>query len=604
MTQAAIRTIEQVPTNLDPITIEIIRNRLDAIANSMQHTLLRSAVAVIVKEGEDGSSGLFKIDGDTISQACSCPIHLTAMRPAVRAVIEAYPLDTMQPGDSYILNDPYNGGSHLPDIIMVAPIFYEDGIVAFSAVLAHQEDIGGQEPGSMSANTSELYQEGLIIPPIPWMRAGKPVKASHDIVRYNVRLPKVVLGDLEAQYSACRIGVRGYQEMAASIGIDTINASMDYLFHQAEMRMRSKIAEMPDGVYPFEDWVDSHKPSRDRIKVKCTVTIDGDHVTVDYSGSAPQQDGPINVNLAGAESGAHATMKGLTDPDMPLNEGAVRPITVVAEEGSLYNPQRPAAIALRGQISQRAYDAVLGALVPAIGDKAVACPSGGNMVTSFGGVDEDGHPFGSTDLTTGGIGARPDSDGIDHIEHGFTNVQTPPVEAWEAGYPLRVVQHELRLDSGGAGRYRGGLGVVRAFEVLRGPIRLCHRHDRSRSQAWGIYGGKAGAAWGSYIIRADGTRENLHSKQVFELQTGDVFYRFTGGGGGYGDPLERDPQRVLADVLDRKVSAESAREDYGVVLSADRLALEENATAALRAELAAERGPITWTYDRGGDGIE
>jgi len=332
------------------------------------------------------------------------------------------------------------------------------------------------------------------------------------------------------------------------------------------------------------------------------VEVSGSRITVDFTGTAEQQDGPINVNLAGTESGAHATIKGLTDPDVPLNEGAVRAIRVVAPEGSLFNPTRPAPIALRGQICQRAYDAVLGALVPALGEDAVACPSGGNMVTSFGGRDPGGELYGSSDLTTGGIGARSDSDGIDHIEHGFTNVQTPPVEAWESRYPIRVLEHELRIDSGGAGKFRGGLGVRRSFEILHGPVRSCHRHDRATSSPWGIFGGKPGARWRSYIRRASGEVEELHSKEVIELGTGDVLVRETGGGGGWGDPLERDPQRVLEDVLDRKVSMQAARDEYGVVLGRDGLSFDEAATVALRRKMTDERGPATWTFDRGKDG--
>lgn len=420
--------------DIDPITIEVIRNRLESVANAMQFTLLRSAVAVIVKEGEDCSCGIFKANGETITQARACPIHLTTMRPGIKAIADAYPIEDMRPGDTFLLNDPYNGGGHLPDILMSAPIFVEghDLPVAFAGALSHHEDVGGQEPGSMSANTRELYQEGLIIPPIPWMREGKIVKSSYDIIRHNVRIPATVLGDLEAQYAACMVGVRGYQEMADSVGLETINASIDILFGQAEKRMRAEIAQMQDGVYEFEDWVDNRTKDLPRLPIKCRVEIKGSDIFVDFAGTALQQEAPVNVNLAGAESGAHTTIKGLTDPDLPLNEGAVKAISVSAPKGSLYNPTWPAPVALRGQIAQRAYDVVQGALIPAVGkENAVACPSDGNMVTSFGGTDENGEIYGSSDLTTGGTGARPDSDGLDHLEHGFTNVQTTPTEAWK-----------------------------------------------------------------------------------------------------------------------------------------------------------------------------
>ena len=455
----------------------------------------------------------------------------------------------------------------------------------------------------MSANTRELFQEGLILPPVPWMKAGKIDKTTYDIIRYNVRIPDTVLGDLEAQYSACMIGVRGFVEMVENVGYRTVSGAIDTLFDQAERRMRAKISEMKDGVYEFADWVDNRTRDLPRLEIRCRVEIRGSDIIVDYAGTSPQQAAPVNVNIAGVESGAHSTIKGLTDPDIPLNEGAVKPITVKAPKGSLYNPERPAPVALRGQIAQRSYDVVQGALITAIDEEfAVASPSAGNMVTSFSGEDENGDVYGSSDLTTGGTGAWATSDGLDHLEHGFTNVQTTPTEAWETRYPIRVLDHELRMDSGGPGKFRGGLGIRRSFKVLKGPVRSCHRHDRSLSSSWGIYGGRPGQRWRSHIERADGTIEHLHSKEVIELNTGDTLVRETGGGGGFGDPLQRDPRMVVDDVLDRKVSATSARDDYGVVLAADHMSHDERATIDLRARMTAERGPITWTFDHGEDG--
>lgn len=591
--------------NVDPITIEVVRNRLESIANAMQYTLLRSAVAVIVKEGEDCSCGIFKPNGETITQARACPIHLTTMRPGIGVITKEFPLKDMRPGDTFILNDPYQGGGHLPDILMAAPIFIEgqDLPVAFAGALSHHEDVGGQEPGSMSANTTELFQEGLIIPPVPWMKEGKLVKTCVDFIRHNVRIPKTVLGDLEAQLAACMVGVRGFQEMIENMKFDVVDASIDILFDQAETRMRAELSKLKDGVYEFEDWVDNKSRDLPRLPIKCKVEVKGSSINVDFAGTALQQPAPVNVNLAGAESGAHTTIKGMTDPNLPLNEGAVKPISVTAPEGSLFNPLRPAPVALRGQIAQRAYDVVQGALIQAIEpEDAVSSPSSGNMVTSFSGLDDVGDIYGSSDLTTGGTGARSDSDGLDHMEHGFTNVQTTPSEAWETRYPIRVRDHELRMDSGGPGKFRGGLGIRRSFEILKGPVRSCHRHDRSLSSSWGIYGGKPGERWRSYIERVDGSVEHLHSKEVIELQAGDVFVRETGGGGGYGDPLERDARMVVDDVLDRKISERSARADYGVVLSSNGLDFDDAATQSLRTKIKAERGAINWLYDFGKDG--
>ncbi len=589
-------------TGLDLVTLEIIRNRLEVIADAMQHTLLRSAVSVILKEGEDGSSGLFRPNGDTIAQACACPIHLTVMPEAIRAITAWFPTEEMRPGDAYIVNDPYNGGTHLPDILMAVPVFVDGRVAAFSVALGHQEDVGGIDPGSMSANARELCQEGLVIPPSPWLREGRYVETTRNFIRYNVRLPDTVLGDLEAEYAACALGARQYAELAADYGHDLLAAALDRLFDQAEERVRQGIAAIPDGRHEFTDWAENHRPDGPRLPVHCAVTVAGSDIHVDFAGTAPQQDGPINVNLAGAAAGVHAIVRGLTDADAPLNEGAVRPITVTAPEGCLMNAQRPAPIALRAQVSQRAADCVLGALSLALETPPIAASHGGNQVISFGGRNRDGTPYGSTDLTAGGLGARPDQDGVDHIEYGFSNCQTPPAESWEAHYPIMIVEDTPIVDSGGPGRQRGGLGVRRAFKVLHGRVTSCHRAERFSSSPWGVRGGLPGRRARACILRTDGTIEPVHAKQVVTLEEGDTVVLETAGGGGYGDPLDRDPDAVRADVLDRKVSREAAQELYGVVLAGEPVAVDETATQSLRARLVEARGPVTWTLDRGEDG--
>ena len=587
---------------LDPVTLEILRNRLETIADAMQHTLLRSAVSVILKEGEDGSSGLFLPNGETIAQACACPIHLTVMPQAVRAVTAWFPLAGMEKGDAYVLNDPYNGGTHLPDILMVVPVVVDGRVVAFAVALGHQEDVGGIDPGSMSANARELYQEGLVIPPSPWLRGGVPVATTQAFVRYNVRLPDTVMGDLAAELAACMLGARHFERLIDDYGQEPVDTAIAALFDQAEARVRRGIGAIPDGTYRFVDYAESHRADRERLPVHCAVTVAGTDVHVDFTGTAPQQDGPINVNLAGTTSAVHTILRGLTDPDAPLNEGAVRPITVTAPPGCLLAAQRPAAIALRAQVSQRPGDAVLGALSLAVPTPLIAASHGGNQVISFGGIDEQGERFGSTDLTAGGLGARWNQDGIDHIEYGFSNCQTPPAEAWEAHYPIMVVEDTPIVDSGGAGRFRGGLGVRRAFRILHGPVASCHRAERFNSSPWGVKGGAPGRRARAYVIRAGGEVEPVHAKQVLVLEADDVVVIETAGGGGYGDPLTRPPERVALDVADRKISAEAAAEQYGVRVLDDGCGFDAEATAALRARLAAARGPIDWTLDRGPDG--
>ena len=588
--------------NVDPITLEIIRNRLEFMANAMQRTLLRSAVSVILKEGEDGSCGIMWPNGDTVAQAAGCPIHLTVMPDAVRAVTAWFALGDMCEGDAYILNDPYNGGTHLPDILMVMPVFHDGHVVAFSVALAHQEDIGGIEPGSMSANGNELFQEGLVIPPSPWLHRGQPVATTRNFIRYNVRLPDTVMGDMEAQRSACALGARSYLEMIDAFGFETVQGAIKLLFRQAEERVSARIETIPDGTYEFVDYAESHLPAGERIPVHCAVTVAGRSIMVDFAGTGAQQTGPINVNLSGATASVHALLRGLTDPHAPLNEGAVRPIAVQAPPGCLFNPQRPAPIALRAQVSQRAGDAVLGALTRAMPERMVAASHGGNHVISFGGVDAAGRRYGSTDLTAGGLGAGPNADGIDHLEYGFSNCRTPPAESWEANYPIEIVQDTPIVDSGGAGAHRGGLGVRREFKVLKGPVYSCHRAERFNSSPWGVLGGLPGRRARASIRRADGRIEAVHAKQVLALQSGDSVVIETAGGGGFGDPLTRAPERVLDDVLDRKISIDGAREQYGVVIDAATESLDEQATAALRAQQRCARGRIDWVIDRGSDG--
>jgi N-methylhydantoinase B len=588
--------------DLDVISLEIIRNRLEVIADAMQHTLLRSAVSVILKEGEDGSCGLFLPNGDTIAQACGCPIHLTVMPEAIRAITAWFPPQDMRPGDAYIVNDPYNGGTHLPDILMAVPIFDAGQVIAFSVSLGHQEDVGGIDAGSMSANGRELYQEGLVIPPSPWLRDNVYVETTRNFIRYNVRLPDIVLGDLEAEYAACALGARQFEQLIADYGQEVIAAAIDRLFDQAEVRVRHGIAAIPDGRYGFTDWAENHRADGPRLAVSCVVTVAGSDIHVDFAGTAPQQDGPINVNLAGATSGVHTIVRGLTDPDAPLNEGAVRPISVTAPEGCLMNARRPAAIALRAQVSQRAADCVLGALSMALDTPPIAASHGGNHVISFGGINLDGTRYGSTDLTAGGLGARPDQDGVDHIEYGFSNCQTPPAESWEAHYPIMVVEDTPITDSGGAGQYRGGLGIRRAFKVLSGPVSCCHRAERFSSDPWGVRGGLPGRRARASILRSSGQVEPIHAKQVLTLEAQDTVVLETAGAGGYGDPLQRDPEAVRADVLDRKVSPEMASAVYGVVLKGERAAIDVGATERQRTRLTEIRGPVTWTLDRGQDG--
>ncbi|GIK82880.1 MAG: hydantoinase B/oxoprolinase [Alphaproteobacteria bacterium] len=584
----------------DPVTLELVRNRLDAIARQMQVTLLRSATSLIVREGEDGSTGLFNAEGEMISQGMASMLHLAVMGPAIRSVLARFPAASMGPGDVYIVNDPYDGGTHLPDIILIGPIFHDRELVGFSVALAHHEDVGGMAPGSMPADSTEVYQEGLIIPPDWLYRGCEPNNTLFSMLKRNVRLPDVVMGDLSAQLSALKFGVREFSAMLDYFSPSVALAAIDRLLAMAERGMRAEIAKLVDGVYTFEDWIDDHVAGGRRI-IRCTMTKRDSNLKFDFAGTDPQFDRPFNINKWGAASAVYTQVRSILAPDLPGNHGPHRPIEIVSPEASLVNPVHPAPIALRAQTAKRIVDVVHGLMVAATRAK-IPSPSGGALaVFSFGGHREDGSRFGCSDLLVCGAGARPEKDGLDATTTDIANCQIVPAEAFERHYPIRVLKSELIRDSGGAGQFRGGLGLRREYEILRGPVVTCYRSERHMSDPWGLYGGAPGARHRAFVRRADGSLESVKTRQILELHTGDALIVETGGGGGSGDPLARDPEMVAADVLNGKVSIAAAREAYGVVL-ADGGTVDRDSTSQVRSAMSTARGEIAWVFDRGADG--
>jgi len=588
---------------VDLITLEVLRNRLDAIANEMQVTLLRSAVSVILKEGEDCSCGLFDLAGETIAQACANPLHLGIMSPAVRAFLEVFPPATLADGDVYVLNDPYMGGTHLPDVILAGPIFANGRAVAMSAALAHQEDMGGKTPGSMPADATEIFQEGLIIPPSRLYERGVPNQTLVNLIKRNVRLPDMVMGDIAAQLASVKVGARAFRGMMDEFTEATVAEAMEMLCRQAEALTRRRLAEIPDGTYRFHDFVDNDGIDVDRrVRLEVAVTVQGSDVVVDFTGTAPQTRGPVNIGYWGTVSSVYFVFRAFAGPDIPVNGGATAPIKVVVPEGTVLNPRYPAPVSIRAHTAKRVVDTLIGALAQAVPAGLPAASSGSMSVCSFGGIDaRSGRRFGCTDIVAGGMGARPTKDGIDLIETDITNCMNIPAEAFEAHYPLRVLKTRYRADSGGPGRFRGGLGIERTIEAVQGPIQCSFRSDRHYTPPWGLRGGLPGARWVTRVERVGGAVETVPSKRVFVLETGDRLIMETGGGGGFGDPLERASERVLEDVIDGKVSIEAARRDYGVVVT-NKWQVDGAATEELRARMRRARGPVTWIFDRG-DGL-
>jgi N-methylhydantoinase B len=401
------------------------------------------------------------------------------------------------------------------------------------------------------------------------------------MIERNVRLPRQVLGDIGAQVSAVTVGCARILDLCRADGTGKVLAYIDHLLDYAERRTRARITEIPDGVYSFTDYMDNDGIELDRrVPISITVTIRGSDAIVDYAGTSKQVRGPINAPLSGAHASVYFAFRCVTDPTIPNNHGCYRPIRVVVPKGCLLNPAPGAPVAIRAHTLKRAADAVLGALVRAVPGRVPAAPAGSISCVSFGGLRDDGTRYGLSDLIAGGGGARPGFDGIEAIDTDVSNCMNVPAEAIELSYPLRVLYYRLRRDGGGPGRTRGGTGIERALMAMAGEIVASYRSERHYTRPWGLFGGCSAQPWQTQVRRADGSIEEVPSKARLQLAAGDVLRVLTGGGGGYGDPFERAPEAVLADVLDQKVSPDAARERYGVVIECE--AIDEPATERLR----------------------
>ncbi len=591
---------------IDPILLEVLRNRLEAIADEMEVTLLKSAASPIVKEGLDASAALFNIRGETIAQAAAIPIHLGALQCAAQRMVRAFPPERLRDGDAFILNDPYDGGTHLPDITLAVPVFSEGRAVALACTMCHHQDVGGRTPGSVPTDATELYQEGIIIPPTQLFRAGELDDNLFGLLTRNVRLPDVFTGDLMAQVAAGRLGGIRLRELFDTHGTETVLDYIEELLTRAETLTRREVEAIPDGEYRFEDYLDNDGVELDRrVKIAVTVRVRGSSMTFDFTGTDPQVRGPFNSVPASTLSAVYYAIRAISDPSIPNNGGCFRAVDAVLPEGSVVNPRPPAPVSCRTATIKRIADTILGALVRALPHRMPAANSGTLLVMAFGGNDpRSGRPFVASELAAGGMGARPRKDGIDVIETDVSNCMNIPVESVEMSFPLRIPRAGLWTDSGGAGRFRGGLGLEKVYEATTTDVMVSHRGERFASVPWGLHGGAPGRCARAFILRKDGRREELPSKKMLVLHPGDQLWEYIAGGAGYGDPLDRDPELVLADVLDRKVSRDAAREAYGVVLAAAGDLVDELATKERREALRRQRGPIAWTFDRGLDGRE
>jgi N-methylhydantoinase B len=546
-------------SSLDPITVEVVRNKLEGIANEMELTLLKSSFSPIVKEGLDASASLFTLAGETLAQAVAIPIHLATLIPCIARILGEFPLENMCEGDIYCMNDPYLGGTHLPDIAVVMPVFVRGRPLAFAATMTHHQDVGGMAPGSVPTNASEVFQEGIRLPPLKLREGGRFNDTLIKILRRNVRIPETFEGDLMAQVAAATVGARRLCALAEIYGHNQLTAIFAELLERSEAMTREALWTIPGGTYRAVDFLDNDGIELDRrIPIAVAVTIADGTMMVDFAGSSAQVQGPLNVVPSGSLAAACYVVRAITDPTIPTNGGCFRPITLKLPEGSIVNPREPAPVNSRTATIKRITGTILAALAQAVPERVPADSGGELLVLAFGGERSDGTRFVTGELIAGGSGASTSKDGVDGIETDATNCMNLPAEALELDAPIRVHRVALRRDSGGAGLRRGGLGIVREYEILHGEVRFTHRGERHFVAPKGRAGGQDGATARTIINRADGRQETVPSKLVTTLRAGDRVVLETAGGGGYGEPSRRDPELVRLDVADGKISDRAA----------------------------------------------
>ena len=552
-------------TTIDPITLEVVRNKVDGIANEMQSTLLRSSFSTVVKEGLDASASLFTLDGETLAQAIAIPIHLATLIPIIETIVRTFPLNEMKPDDLYIMNDPYLGGTHLPDIAIVMPVFFDNKPIAISAAMTHHQDVGGMSPGSVPPNATEIYQEGIRIPPLK-LREGKEFNDTLiQMLKLNVRVPQVFMGDIGAQISACTVGARRVVELADRYGrIQTLQI-FNELLDRSEQLTRKALEAIPDGTYSYVDYLDNDGVNlEESVRIEVAVTISGSEFHCDFEGTDPQTRGPFNAVKSGSQAAAYYAVRAVTDSSIPTNGGCFRSVSLHLPEGTLVNPVEPAPVNSRTATLKRIAGSIVGALKGALPGHIPADSAGELLVLSLGGKSLDGKPYVVGEFNAGGSGGGPRKDGVDVIETDGSNCMNMPVEALELEAPVRVHRMSLRTDSGGGGEFRGGLGCVREIEFLADDIALTHRGERHRHAARGSQGGGAGAKAFSKIVRRDGSEEVVNSKLFTVVHAGERLIVETAGGGGYGKPNKRNRQAIRDDVSNRKVSQQCANAEYGL----------------------------------------
>jgi N-methylhydantoinase B len=550
---------------IDPVTVEILRNALNSAAEDMNATLIRSAYTPIIYEGGDCVVALLDAEHQVLGQSAGLPIFLGNLEACTRATEERFGREVWQPGDVWILNDSYLGGTHLNDVTIFGPVFVGQTLVGFTASRAHWIDVGSKDPGG-SMDSVSIFQEGLRLGPQKLVAGGVDERAVIDTISTNVRFPYPTTGDMHAMIACIKMGEKRLQELVERFGLGTLELARDAIFRQTELLERAMIAQIPDGVYTAEGVLDNDGIDLDTpIPIRLKITVTGEEIDFDVTESTDQTVGPVNCGVSQAVSALRVGYKLLVSPDLPGNGGSFRSMTTRVREGSVLGARSPAACQWYFSHLGLLIDMVARALAPALPDHVAGASHGDSMIILTAGVDPRvDREFVSLEATVGGWGAWNGSDGetalINNVNGSLKDI---PIEVHETRYPWRITEYRIRPDSGGAGRWRGGNGVVRTYEAQT-DLSVSLWFERSRQPAWGLFGGDD--AIGPEVIvnpGRDGERRLLKVNGM-RLRKGDVVRCATGGGGGYGDAVERSAEDVRADMLDRNITAGTALTRYGI----------------------------------------
>ncbi|MHB1405376.1 MAG: hydantoinase B/oxoprolinase family protein [Desulfitobacteriaceae bacterium] len=589
---------------IEPVGNEVFISSLESICREMGTTMLRTAYSPIFADGMDFSCGILDDQGELVAAVNYCPVHLAAMALAPEWALMEVGLSDLEPGDVILTNDPYCGGTHITDFTIVKPIFYEGKIIAMATNRAHHLDVGGKAAGGFPGDATEIFQEGIRIPPVKWFRGGVENTDIFDTLLSNVRLPWVQIGDFRAQLASVLTAEQRVIQLCRNYGISTFKRSMKRLKEHSEAWMRKEILAIPDGTYAFSDFIEDDGITTLARKIQVTITVDRESMTVDFTGTSPQAIGPLNAVYGVTASSVFNALLQITDPGIPINCGLFRPVKIIAPRGTLVNPNYPAAtFGANTDTNLRIVEVIIGALAKVLPDKVTAATYGTCNNFTGGGYDSlRESPFVFYFFNEGGWGARCDRDGLTSTFNPIGNCKDVPVEVVESNYPFLYKTAELHPNSAGAGKFRGGFGTIRILQVLTDHIEVNALGERHKLKPYGLFEGKPAKTNSFLVTKAHASETSAQTTGTFaeimgtaspskfsnlRLRTGDQFSIIMSGGGGYGNPLDRDPLLVLTDVEEEVISASKAADEYGVILSTDNGGIKINwdATAKRREEM-------------------